>query len=299
MEMGSRHRDQRLHWGCVGLLLLLLSPSDGTAHGTYSGRLARIEAHLEHEPSRSELYLARAELHRDHDRLDEALRDIERASALSPEAIEIELALARVDLDRGRFASARDRLNRYLTARPADASGRVLRARALLALDRPLEAATDLSQAISLQETPTPELYVLRARALSEAGPERFEEAIRGLDEGLTRLGPVTVLVLRAIDLEVERGEFDAALDRLDRLIARVEASGGRQEGWLVRRGDILVRSAREETARADYERALALMGELSPRRRGSPAIRALRTRAQEALRILGPSLLAREDNIR
>ena len=52
---------------------------------------------------------------------------------------------------------------------------------------------------------PIPTYYLERARALVEAGPEHFGEALRGLDEGSARLGHPVTLEPYAIELGIER----------------------------------------------------------------------------------------------
>ena len=50
-----------------------------------------------------------------------------------------------------------------------------------------------------------------------------IDEALRGLDEGINQLGPVVTLQLLAIDLELRRKSYDAALTRLDLIAAESE----------------------------------------------------------------------------
>src|SRR2546429_3401664 len=44
-----------------------------------------------------------------------------------------------------------------------------------------------------------------RDRALAAEGGDHLDEALRGLDEGIKRLGPIVTLELYAIDLELDR----------------------------------------------------------------------------------------------
>ena len=48
--------------------------------------------------------------------------------------------------------------------------------------------------------------------------PPKLAQAIAGLDEGIQKLGPLVTLTLAAIDLEVARANYDAALQRLQPL---------------------------------------------------------------------------------
>ena len=98
-----------------------------------------------------------------------------------------------------------------------------------------------------------------------------------GLDEGINKLGPLVTLELAAIDLELRRDNYDAALARLDVITAQSE----RKEMWLVRRGEILSAAGRSEEAREAFNAALTAIDSLPPARRQSKAITALQLRAR------------------
>jgi predicted RNA polymerase sigma factor len=75
----------------------------------------------------------------------------------------------------------------------------------------------------------------------------------------------VPSLALAALDLEVALGRHQAALARLDRLLAE----GPRNEAWLARRGELLERAGRRDEARGAYARALELIATRPAERRG------------------------------
>jgi predicted negative regulator of RcsB-dependent stress response len=104
---------------------------------------------------------------------------------------------------------------------------------------------------------------------------------LRGLDEGINRLGPVVTLQLAAIDLEVGRKNYEAALTRLNQIAAQSE----RKEAWLVRRGDILKLAGRDDEARAAFNAALLAIESLPPAHRQSRSVTALELRARLALK--------------
>jgi len=58
-------------------------------------------------------------------------------------------------------------------------------------------------------------LEVGRDRALAAEGGDHLDEALRGLDEGIKRLGPIVTLELYAIDLELAHKRYDSALESL------------------------------------------------------------------------------------
>jgi tetratricopeptide (TPR) repeat protein len=142
-----------------------------------------------------------------------------------------------------------------MLARRPDASALLFwRGRALMAVGRTEEAAGDFGRAIAAMPEPRPEHVIARRDALLSLG--RREEALSALDEGMARVGRVVSLQLPAVDLEVELRRYEAALNRLDELLAR----GARNPAWVARRGDILERAGRTAEAHAEYERALAII---------------------------------------
>ena len=132
--------------------------------------------------------------------------------------------------------------------------------------------------------TPRPEYFLERARALEAAGPSHLAEALTGLDDGVERLGDVITLQLYAVDLELARGNYEGALERLD----QISAGSVRQEPWLVRKATILEAAGRKEDARAAYEQTLISIGELPSSRRNNKAVARLEHEAREALKRLG-----------
>jgi len=109
---------------------------------------------------------------------------------------------------------------------------------------------------------------------------EQWAEAVRGLDDGLQRLGPLVTLQLFAIDAELKLKNYDGALARVDKVAER----SPRKETWLARRGEILVQAGRSDEARRAYESALAALQTLPPTRRNVPAMQELSKRIQKQI---------------
>jgi predicted negative regulator of RcsB-dependent stress response len=141
-------------------------------------------------------------------------------------------------------------------------------------------AAEDYSRAIAYSSQPSPELYLERAQALTAEGGTYLDTALKGLEQGIQKLGPLVTLQLYAIDVELKRKQFDAALKRLD----KVAAQSPRKETWLARRGEILQQAGRGEEAREAYRAALKAMDTLPPSRRQVPAMIELEKRLRLAI---------------
>lgn len=228
------------------------------------------------------LHLQRGELHRKHGDWAEATADYDRAAALDPSLAVVDLARGALELGFGRIEEARTAIERFIRKKPDDPAGYAARAR-LLRGQRDAAAAADFARAVALAGEPSPELYLAWAGALRETG--RAGEAVAVLDQGTKRLGLLVTLVSMALDLEIETGCTDAALRRVN----AVMAVAPRKEGWLSRRGAILEKAGRAAEARADYELALAAIAALPEYRRETEATRALRIEIEAALRRLRP----------
>lgn len=250
-------------------VFIVLTPPFARAHDAIVDQIATLDHRIEKNPADATLYLRRGELRRMRAQWTEARDDYESARRIDPGLAAVDLCLGRMWIEAGDPARATAPLDRFLARRPDDPDALVTRARARLALGRHLEAADDFTRAISRYRGargPEPDCYLERARALRAAGAGHVEQALRGLDEGLARLGQPVTLQLLAIDLEIESKNYDAALARLD----RAAAPARRRESWLVRRADILERAGRLPEARQAYAQALAEVDALAGRRRGT-----------------------------
>ncbi len=267
----------------IGLALLAVLPSAARAQGApgdLTERILEITQQIATNPDRPELYLQRGELYRARLDWDAAQADYDRAGTLDPKLTVVDLARGRLFLEANWPHSAKAALDRFLSRHPDHAGALALRARALVKLGQPLPAAQDYTHALAKTSEPAPEIYLERAQALMAAGSAHYEEALRGLDEGMKKLGPLLPLQLYAIELEVKLKRFDAALKRLD----QVAASSPHKETWLARRGEILRDAGRPQEARQAFEAALAAIGALPPPHRNAPAMLELEKRLHAAL---------------
>jgi tetratricopeptide (TPR) repeat protein len=257
---------------------IVLFPHAPSAHDGVEGQIAQITAQLAREPANPGLLLKRGELYRATRQYPQALADLDRAAALDPNLSAAELARARVRLDAGNPRGAAEAASRFLARVPGHADALVVRARARVRLGQVREAAADFTRA--LESRPFPDWYVERARAQMASGGDGIGDAIRGLDDGIRRLGPVVTLELEAIDLELRLRRHAAALSRLDRLSAQTP----RKESWLARRGTILESAGRIDEARAAYRAALAAASSLPAWTQRAPASAALIERLRNDL---------------
>jgi tetratricopeptide (TPR) repeat protein len=259
-------------------LLCGFTAQQAWSHGDVHPRINEFTEQIKRSPNNALLYFQRAELYRMDGDYTNALADLNQVAQLDRKLKRVDFLRGQVQLDAGQPQAAIGPLNRYLADQPADAEAYTVRARVLLKLNRPAPAIEDFTHAIRLSSTPNPELYIERATAWRSMG--KPEEAIRGLDEGIRRLGPIVTLQLPAVDAELALKRTDAALARIDTVMTRLQ----RKETWLVRRAEILRDANREQEARTNYFAALEAINRLPPAHRGTRMTLDLESRIRTAL---------------
>ena len=249
------------------------------AHEGIHAQIAEVTRRIEASPRDARLRLRRGELHRQHRAWSLAFADFARAIELDPRLPGVSLARAQTLRDAGRPDKALAAIDAELARRPRHGPALLERARSLHALRRHSEAADAYTRAFARLGTVRPDDYLARARALAVAG--RRGEAVRSLDEGIAKLGPVLPLHLLALDLEIAQRHYDAALARLDAIMAEAR----RKEKWLARRGEVLLAAGRPEQALAEFAWALAAIDALPARHRRAPAVLQIRAGIERHIR--------------
>lgn len=260
--------------------LLVIRAELARAHGDLHGQIATVSAQIEKEPLNADHYLRRGELRRLHSEFPEAAADFEKAATLHPDWPQAGLAKGRLALSSGNLEAAVAEMDRLLPKYPEYPEGWLIRARARARLADHAGAAKDFTEIIRRVDRPEPDIFLERAAALAASGNEHLHEALNGLEEGLAKLGLVMTLDLAALDLELKMKRFDDALRRVDRLAAAAK----RQESWLARRGDILLRARRPDDARAAFQKALEAIAALPSHHQATKATTDLRQRITMSL---------------
>ena len=251
----------------IPAFLLALWPLFAVAHGDLHERLDALSARLRVDPTNAALHLERGNLRRQHGDLVQAIDDFAAAAKLDPKLDGVDLALGRTLFASQDWAAACTAMDRHLQGHPDHATALLLRARCLVLLGDNRRAAADFERGIALCREPQPDDFLDRANAMLTLGS--VDDALRGLDEGIARLGPAVSLQLRAIDLEIAAGRFDAALDRL----ARAAGPDAHHDIWLERRAIVLRQAGRDNEAAAEAQEALRLIAALPPSRRAFAAV--------------------------
>lgn len=234
--------------------------------------LVDLTAQIAKEPNNPILYLRRAQKQRERGDLEAALSDLEYAAGLPGAPRDVALTEADVLHQLRRDADALVQLERVLAADPRNVAATVLRARALIAVGRRAAGIAAYWRAIESGVAHEPEHYAEAAALLAAGDRADKQQALRLLDDGIARLGPVVGLEEPAIAIEVKLRRWDAALARVD----AISAAAPRKDLWLKRKGDLLRQAGRPRDARAAYAEALAALEALPADARHAPATQAL-----------------------
>lgn len=261
-----------LCWCSVGLLAL--------GHGDTHERIEALDALLEQNPDHVATLLERADIYRRHRNFDKALSDLNRVRLLSPTNNIVHLLTGLTLLEQGKFKEAETALQLFIVRSPANPRGHLALAKALTLQKRHLDAAHAYELVIESQSIPTPDHYLARAHAYMEAGKPYLSQALAGLEEGMGSIGPLITFQRLAIEIEINQGNTDNAIDRINRIIRDAD----RKETWLVKKAKVLSSIGRQEEAKQQFllaERAIKL---LPQRTRTSPALQALSKTIHENL---------------
>lgn len=171
-----------------------------------------------------------------------------------PDPVPLWGALAAAWETAGNSAAAADADAALLARSPADAQARFRRARAALAAGKPQEAQQHLAAAGPGADR-DPQYYLLGARALQAL--DRPLEAVALLERGLERATSAELPAALA-DLHVTLGDYDAAEKALAVLEARARTQQDRTNA-VMRRIQLLARVGRVADALAQTRRALGI----------------------------------------
>ncbi len=248
-------------------VVVAFAPLPALGHGDVHEAIDALTRQIETQPGDAQLRLLRGQLYAADQNWDSAGADFDRALALDGKLVVVDLARGAMLARASRPAESKAALDRFLNGRPEDAPGLAARARVLVEMSEWQAAADDFARAIAASRQPDPSLYIERSAALVRAG--KSPDAIRALDDGVARLGPLVTLLVPAIDLDVRAGRTDSALAR----IGLAMQGTPRKERWLSRRGEILEKAGRTGLALESFVAARAALDGVPPERRATTAM--------------------------
>lgn len=263
---------------CSAVLLCLL-PSRVWSHPDLIEQIDRLSTELKQTPPNPSLYLQRAEVYRQHGQYAEALADVETAHRVGADGTLVHLARCKIYVDSNKPMEAVQEANALLAVAPSHPETLALRARCRVALQQTNEALADYSLAIRNYPHPEPDLVLERMRLQLAAG--KTAKAITDLDQVLQRVGPAIQLQTAAIDCERIAKNYEAALHRVESILARMPV----KEPWLLQRAEILEEASRESDAQTAYEQVIEGLKRYPSNRQAMVVNRELAERAQAGLK--------------
>ena len=265
----------------IALVLALLDISIATAHGSHERRLRQLEHQINQMPAGEavELLLQRADLHRRQNAWEAALHDYQSVASLEPDNIHMTLGRAQLHLDQQQFFIAIEWSSRALHLEPATTRAGLLHARALLGIGDFDSAAIVYGDAMGKLSQPRPEHYIELAQIVSadKGHPDSESRAIAVLDNGIHKLGNLVSLHEFAFQLELQEGDREAALRRIDKVLALNDSL----LNWRMQRGELLLDLGHMADAREEALCLIYRIQQLPQQRRRSQVFADLMTRSQ------------------
>ena len=273
-----RNSTEKLFRILIIVFATLFCIGDCFAHDGLHEQIIAVTKEIKKDSNNAVLYLKRAELYRLHEEWKKSEKDFDHAEKLKPNLTVVNLGRGKLWLDAKQFPKAKLALETFLAKEPDSFEGVITMARVFVKLEQTETAVKYFTQAIAIAPQDSAEIYLERAETLVSAN--KIDEALRGLDEGIEKFGELVFLENYAIDVEITRKNYDAALVRLDKLTATME----RKESFLLRRGEILLVANRNCEARNSLLEAQKIYENLSPFRKNIRAVKQQIARLQKLL---------------
>ena len=245
--------------GLAGALGLWLSVV--TAHGPFHEEIQALTLELESRPGEVPLLARRCDIQRAHALWTEAMADLVQLERLSPTDPTNGLRRGVILLGQGKAEEALPHLARWVREHPEGLDGRLALAQACMAARQWSNAVREFSVVLASPAESRVQLFLDRAQCQQQVG-ESATNILKGLDEGIARIGPSPQLLRQAAEVELGRGAVEAAVGRIGVLADR----SARKERWLFEQGELFRRGGRQEDARRCYSNAIVALEALPPK---------------------------------
>jgi tetratricopeptide (TPR) repeat protein len=246
------------------------------AHEGTHDSLTRNEKALRENPDSSALYFSRAGLLLEHGDPDAALAALDLAAEHGASADVCAMLRAKALLALKRPLEAAELLGAVLRAHPDHVPALSLRARAYAEGGKSEQAVADCRRALVLRADP--DTAFLAADLLVAGG--KSGAAIGLLDSSFPVGARPASIDGRALEIEIAGGKWDAALARLDRRIANSK----RPEVAMARKAELLEMAGRHDDSISAWKSLESRLASLAPSVRDSHAMSLLAEKARKAL---------------
>ena len=267
------------------ILILLLLANFSYGHVGEHDLIRLLSEKIMDDPQNPDLYFKRASQHRYAGHFEKALTDFNIVESLESDYHLVDLGKGLVFLDSGWPKTAEFYLRNFTDESPDHIVGLSSLAKALSAQNRGKESAALYTRILSLVNKPSPEFYIEMAD--SYLIEKNYSQAIKSLDKGIDRLGHITSLDQKALDIELKDNLTSEALIRLDNLIE----FSPQKERWLYKKGQLLESQGNYEEAKSLYLKALNYYNLRPANRRSIPVLLELKKNIDQALERIRPKL--------
>ncbi|MGH7902336.1 MAG: tetratricopeptide repeat protein [Thermodesulfobacteriota bacterium] len=262
----------------VVFTIVMIPASDASSHPLTSELYNLLTDKIDKDPTNSELYLKRGEVLRNSGQWDKALLDFERSSQYNPNLNQIFLAKGLIFQKAGWPYMAEFFLRRYLSTTPNHPKALLFLARSLSAQGRNIGAVDTYTEFLKINPNHKPDYFIERAKV--QVALKRYEDTVKGLDEALNLLGPITSLNKMALEIQIKNKSYNAALMRLNSLIN----NSPQREVWMMRRGEVFELMGNIKEAKSSFEEALISIEKRPEHRRRVPALVGLKEKIKYSL---------------
>jgi tetratricopeptide (TPR) repeat protein len=250
-------------------------------HGAYHEELQRADEEIAAHPEDGQLWYRRGFLNVLHGAWESALVDLEKADRLAPGKFATDWLRGQALTTAGQFAAAKAVLNDFIAKHPEHGGALASRARALDKLEEHEAALADFRTALTKTPNPEPELVQEVVEAM--IAQKQNEEAADLLEMHLKRLGSSPGLVMKALELEIVLGRYDAALSRVEAM----QKAAPRPEPWMAKRASVLAQAGRLNDSSAAWQALFTHIQALPNLDRCAHSMQLIAEQAQQALAAL------------
>jgi tetratricopeptide (TPR) repeat protein len=246
--------------GFLCLLTLSALATSAAAHPGMHETVEVLSKQIQEAPESQTLYIERGIAYSEDRLLGPALADFRKAETLG-DPVRVAFDLGVLHYRAGDYVEARAALTRYLERFPEHTRALEYRARAAREAGDARAAIADFEAVFVLRDDVNPGSYLSAAELLRELPDGGVEAALAQLDRGMEQLGVIPQLQQRAIALERDRQDFEAALARHETLAAPLP----RSPSWRVGRAELLLELGRPEEAAGELEEAATSLAARRP----------------------------------
>lgn len=189
------------------------------AHGDLHERIAKLTKQIKKSPKDPSLYFKRATLYYHHEEYKKARNDFDQSKQLGGKDKALPYWYGRVYLAMEKPDSGILHLQPYIQNNGQDVNAHRVLAKLYVAKKDWANATIHFRSLIDHADPILPENYLELTHSLQEQ--KDYETALKTLQEAQTKLGELVVIQNALVDLYVEVGDYETAVDIYDQRIAK------------------------------------------------------------------------------